>query len=170
MPNLYERPSRLDGPGHFPKGGELESVLDFLDVINDAWTSDASATPTWTASAGTPAIGDGTLGGRYKLLGKTRPFQVRLVWGTTTTGGTAGATWQFTLPGGGTAVSDFDGSGHVFDTSASAIYTLTWRMLASGTVIRVWRNDASPSVEMLNNFITFATGDVLTVSGTVEVT
>lgn len=170
MPNLYVRPDKLDAPGHFPKGAEYEAVLDFLDIINDAWTTDASATPTWTASAGTPAIGDGTLSARYKLLGKTRPFQIRLVWGTTTTGGTAGATWQFTVPGGGTVASDFDGSGHVFDTSANAIYTLTWRVLNGGTVIRMWRNDASPSVEMVNNFITFASGDVIVVSGTIEVT
>jgi hypothetical protein len=58
-----------------------------------AWTS---YTPTWTSDSGTPSIGDGSITGRYKQIGKTVFFNLKLTYGTTTTGG-SGA-WMFTLP------------------------------------------------------------------------
>lgn len=54
-------------------------------------------TPTWTA-AGTPAIGNGSLAGYYLQVGKMVDFKIGLVIGTTTTSGTAGNQWTFSLP------------------------------------------------------------------------
>ncbi len=58
-----------------------------------AWTA---YTPTWTSDSGTPSIGNGSLVGRYKQIGKTVFFNLRLIYGSTTTGG-SGA-WMFGLP------------------------------------------------------------------------
>jgi hypothetical protein len=58
-----------------------------------AWTA---YTPTWTSDSGTPSIGNGSITGRYKQIGKTVFFNLKLTYGTTTTGG-SGA-WMFGLP------------------------------------------------------------------------
>ena len=58
-----------------------------------AWTT---YTPTWTATTSNPSIGDGTLAGRYKAIGKTVAFNIRVMMGTTTTYGSGN--WQFGLP------------------------------------------------------------------------
>jgi hypothetical protein len=62
--------------------------------IDNAWIS---YTPTWTADGvSNPAIGNGSLTGAYKIIGKTCFVRAKLVTGTTTTFG-VGA-WQFGLP------------------------------------------------------------------------
>lgn len=165
----YTRPSTLDAPGHFFTGLDLETLLDFIDVINGAWKSDADTIPTWTAGAGTPAVNTGTLAGRLQALGKTRHFELRLDWGADTTGGTAGQRWEMTIPGGGTAAGSYAGSAWLFDTSAGSNYPLMWKIDSGQTTMRFWRVDASPAVELLNNFITMATGDVLFASGMIEI-
>jgi hypothetical protein len=58
-----------------------------------AWTA---YTPTWTADGTAPAIGNGTLTGRYKQQGKTVFWSLRVVMGSTTTYGSG--TWHFGLP------------------------------------------------------------------------
>ena len=62
-------------------------------AFDGAWTS---YTPSWSTPGTQPSIGDGTLSGAYKQIGKTVFVRVRLVFGTTTTGGTGD--WQFGLP------------------------------------------------------------------------
>ena len=52
--------------------------------------------PTWTSDSSAPVIGNGSLTGRYKQIGKTVFFNLKLTYGSTTTGG-AGA-WMFGLP------------------------------------------------------------------------
>lgn len=154
--------------GELPDADKFTEVSNFMIAETAAWTS---AAPTWTASAGSPSLGNGTLTGRYKRIGKTVDFQLRLTIGSTTTVGTAGAFWSFTIPGGGTSAEVFLGSGWFFDTSAAANYNLTWKIDAGNTTIRTWRNDASPSAEFLNNApVTPATGDLFMLSGTIEIT
>jgi hypothetical protein len=52
---------------------------------------------SWTSSSSPqPSIGNGTLTGNYKLIGKTAFIRVKLNWGTTTSGGTGD--WRFSLP------------------------------------------------------------------------
>jgi len=60
----------------------------------------SSYTVTWTAQSGTqPSIGNGTLTGHYKLIGKTAFVRVKLNAGTTTTFGNATSNaWLFGLP------------------------------------------------------------------------
>ena len=52
--------------------------------------------PTWTAVTTNPALGDGTLTGRYLRIGKTILFTLTLTMGATTTYGTGG--WILSLP------------------------------------------------------------------------
>lgn len=73
--------------------GNLDGFASSSDFPNGAWTE---YYPTWTAESGQPFLGNGTLVGRYKQLGKTVFFNMKLLYGTTTTG--AGAAWMFTLP------------------------------------------------------------------------
>jgi len=61
--------------------------------LSSSWTS---YTPTWTSDATQPTLGDGTLTGAYKVIGKTCFVRVRLVYGTTTNSGTGA--FYFNLP------------------------------------------------------------------------
>jgi hypothetical protein len=53
-------------------------------------------TPTWEASVSNPSIGNGSITGRYKLLGKTMFVNIHFVMGTTTTFGSGN--WRIGLP------------------------------------------------------------------------
>ena len=64
-----------------------------MNGIQAAWDS---YTPTWTAITTNPALGNGTITGRYLRIGKTVMFQIVLTMGSTTTYGTGG--WTFSLP------------------------------------------------------------------------
>ena len=73
---------------------------DFLGISNGsemhynaAWTS---YTPTWTATTSNPAIGNGTLTGRYLLMGKTVYVRIYLQYGSTSTAGSGN--WKWALP------------------------------------------------------------------------
>jgi hypothetical protein len=57
------------------------------------WTT---YTPTWTAVSVNPAINNGTLTGRYLVMGKTCFVRIQMTAGSTTTFGTG--VWSFTLP------------------------------------------------------------------------
>lgn len=73
-----------------PAESGLATATDFS---NTAW---ASYTPTWASDSGTPSIGNGSITGRYKQLGKTVFFNLNLTYGSSTTGGTGA--WTFGLP------------------------------------------------------------------------
>lgn len=154
--------------GELPDSTKFDEITSFMTAATAAWTV---ATPTWTCTAGTPAIGNGTLVGRYRLIGKTKDFEIHLTAGGTTTFGTAGNIFFFTLPGGGTAAETFTGSGFFFDASAGANYALISKIDSGSTTVRLWRADASPSSELLNNSpVVMATSDQIMFSGTVEIT
>jgi len=70
------------------------SLTGSVTNYETAWTS---YTPAWTTDGVTqPVIGDGSLTGAYKQIGKTVFVRVRLYYGTTTTSGTG--TFYFSLP------------------------------------------------------------------------
>ena len=80
--------------------GELvtEALLD--THVRDnllALTTWTSYTPTWTATGGTPTIGNGTLSGEYIEAGELCHVRIRMVMGSTTSiSGTSD--WSFSLP------------------------------------------------------------------------
>jgi hypothetical protein len=61
--------------------------------ITSAWTS---YTPVWTASSINPSIGNGTITGNYKVIGKTCFVRGNLVIGSTSTFGTG--EWYVSMP------------------------------------------------------------------------
>lgn len=61
--------------------------------VSNSWTA---YTPTWSSSGTAPAIGNGTLTGRYIQLGKLVVFRIFWQAGSTTTFGTG--YWTWTLP------------------------------------------------------------------------
>jgi hypothetical protein len=61
--------------------------------IETAW---ASYTPVWTASGTNPVIGNGTIEGYYKLIGKTCFVRGNIAMGSTTTFGTG--EWYVSMP------------------------------------------------------------------------
>lgn len=67
------------------RAGDLDTMTDALSALSDAWTSYSLA---WTSSGTQPAIGNGTLEGRYLRVNKLIAVNMRLVMGSTTTFGT----------------------------------------------------------------------------------
>ena len=65
----------------------------YLGVSMGVW---ASYTPIWTASTTNPVLGNGSLIGRYCVVGKLCTMSVKLVIGSTTTLGTGN--WAFSIP------------------------------------------------------------------------
>lgn len=74
----------VDASGNFTAVG---------NITMGAWVS---YTPTWTSTGSAPAIGNGTLIGRYSIEGKSVTVSISLVFGSTTTAGTG--VYQFALP------------------------------------------------------------------------
>lgn len=73
----------------------VNSLVTSVGSATGAWTP---YTPSWTASSVNPAIGNGTITGRYRQVGKTIDVAVSIVMGSTTTFGTG--EWYVSLPSG----------------------------------------------------------------------
>lgn len=69
------------------RAGDLDTMTDALEALTAVWTS---YTPALTSTAGSPTVGNGTLVGRYRQLGKTVDVRIVLTWGSTTTYGVGG--------------------------------------------------------------------------------
>lgn len=90
-------------------------------------------TPTWTSSGTAPAIGNGTIVGRYARVGKSVIGTVTFVAGSTTTFGTG--SYRFSLPisaagSAGVLIGNCNG----FDASATASSLAVARIQASGAM------------------------------------
>ncbi len=133
----------------------------------NAWTS---YTPTWTSDSSTPSIGNGSLTGRYKQIGKTVFFSLKLTYGSTTTGG-AGA-WMFGLP-----VTAYDAN-YQFAVSILNSGLAWYGAIANGNYKNstshfsiIHQNDTATTVwggVTAGAPFTFGAQDTLTVSGSYE--
>lgn len=72
--------------------GNIDAT-NFVAALSGAFTT---YTPTWTTSGTAPAVGNGTLTGRYWNFGKLVVVRIYLLAGSTTTFGTG--VWSFALP------------------------------------------------------------------------
>lgn len=87
-------------------GNTIPQGFNGANFAGISWTS---YTPSWTAVSGTnPSIGNGTITGRYAVYGKTMFLFIQMTCGSTTTFGSAGVNWKFSLPVGFSAVSGSD--------------------------------------------------------------
>ncbi|MEV0114469.1 hypothetical protein AB0H77_14630 [Streptomyces sp. NPDC050844] len=66
-----------------------------LNAMSGLWQP---YTPVWSADAGTTTLGDGTLLGRYQIVGPTVNIAMRFQWGATSAQSVTDANWSFSLP------------------------------------------------------------------------
>ncbi len=81
--------------------GYLDGVTSAIQTQINAKLTEAltwtTYTPTWTATGGTPSIGNGTLTGKYIRIGKLLHFKIELTFGSTTSVGTT-TVWELGTP------------------------------------------------------------------------
>lgn len=143
---------------------DLSPITNAVDNLLSSWTT---YTPAWAASAGSVSLGNGTLTGRHKTVGKTVHLQVAWLAGSTTTYGTAGAFWTFGLPSGHVAAATAQGACTMLDVGVLE-YGGICRILAGASVVELFR---PVSARVLNNSpFTPGNGDSLSFSLTYEIT
>lgn len=99
----------------------VETALIALDARLDALEAWTAYTPVWGSSGTAPAVGNGTITGRYIKVGKLVFWKVSLVLGSTSTVGTGNYTW--TLPPFAASGSTVDNSTGIYlDNSAGTRY------------------------------------------------
>lgn len=101
--------------------GELKTDTDLtvagyinggLNLTTAAWNS---YTPTWTSSGTAPALGNGTLVGKYAVIGRTYVVSIKITMGPSTTYGTGN--YSFALPvSAATSGTDYPGSAVLLGT------------------------------------------------------
>ena len=131
-----------------------------------AWTT---YTPTWSVSAGSVAIGNGTLTGAYTRIGRTIHFWMLWVAGSTTTFGSGD--YRFTLPVAPRNVANFPfiGAANLTDSGTTESFA-TWRSISAGsqTFDFVAHSGATPFRVGTTVPWTWANGDQIRASGTYE--
>tara|TARA_R110000822_G_C15086447_1_gene470245 strand:- start:217 stop:702 length:486 start_codon:yes stop_codon:yes gene_type:complete len=94
-----------------------------MNGIGEAWTS---FTPVWTAATTNPAIGNGTIQGKFCRVNKLVVAQITATFGSTTTYGSGNFLFQYPVASVA-PTTGFDrilSSGHFFDTNTSNSYQL----------------------------------------------
>lgn len=72
----------------------ISHIVESADSVMSDWVA---FTPSWTATGGTPTIGNGVLEGERRRVGDSAEFKIRLTTGSTTTIGTT-TSWRFSDP------------------------------------------------------------------------
>ncbi|MFI8294430.1 hypothetical protein ACIGCZ_00635 [Streptomyces nigra] len=86
-----------------------QEIRDQFNSMFAAWTS---YTPTWTSSGTAPALGNGTILGRYMKIGRTVICHINMTTGSTSTYGTGN--YSFSLPvQAANAGASYVGSAHL---------------------------------------------------------
>ena len=134
-------------------------------IDTTAWDS---YTPTMTGSGSNPSLGNGTLEGFYKQIGKTVHFRMRWVAGSTTTFGSG--EYRFALPV--TAVSyptmfPINGSVRIEDAGAQS-YNNYLPAFRSTTTLAIYVVGTSNSTVGATTPFTFGNTDFIYVSGSYE--
>jgi hypothetical protein len=126
-------------------------------------------TPTWTATSTNPAIGNGTLEGKYMQFGKMCYVRYRLVIGSTTTTGSGG--WRFSLPFTARTNSINDGApaGGYSEDNAVAGYRIVACSMGSGGTTVCPQNGTGNSDYASNTPFTWGNADYMQFSIIYEV-
>jgi hypothetical protein len=145
---------------------QLNVMGDDIDLIGGAWQT---YVPTYSATGGGAAIGNGTIAGRYKLIGdKTCHVQIKLTMGSTTTYGTGNL--QFTVPTGTmqetTALFPL-GVGLIIDASPTNRY-VCGALVQDSTHVNMFVSGSPGATVQATSPITFTTSDSIYVSFTYE--
>lgn len=124
----------------------------------DIW---ADWTPTWTAVTTNPAIGAGTLDGRYVQRGKTVNATIRMLAAADTTFGTGA--WQFDLPVAAAIAHDQAfGTAHIEDSGTGWEQAVAFYDQSAGVVSLIPAAGGAALVDDTTP-IPWADGDLLTI-------
>lgn len=140
---------------------DIQSLTQVLDALGAPWSS---YTPVWTGSTTNPTLGDTTVTGAYKQIGKTVMFRASFV--TNTTFAQGAGLYSISLPVAASAGAlnqpmTFD----FFDTSAARHYPGIGG--AAGTTVARIRLEAGVTWGA-NAPVALAAGDSWWVTGTYE--
>jgi hypothetical protein len=148
----------------YPTGGDVANVASDDQTTYSA--IDASLgnalttwTPVWSATGTAPAIGNGTITGRYKTFGKWGIATMTMTLGGTSAVGTL--LYRWTLPPGWTLLSTAPvvGSGYAYDSSATTTYDgSVWAVTT--TTVELRTHAATTPMSATVPF-TPATGDIV---------
>lgn len=112
---------------------------------NDMIAGWTAYTPSWTGSTSNPALGNGTIYGRYKVVGKVCTVLVEIVMGTTTTFGTG--FWMVSLPftaaNPASTSSNFAWIGTARAHSATTWYIGATAVTKNGSTMKVHEDSAA---------------------------
>lgn len=152
--------------GHKVTATDIDAILDQIDSVTaPGWTS---YTPSWTASSSNPAIGNGTISGRYRRAsgGDLVHFQLRILMGGTTTYGTG--IWRLTYPSSpapsATALTFMSPCGYAYDSSSGGTYSIVGKSESTYLII----GSGAGNVGTPTQPFTWASGDILTLEGFYE--
>jgi ribosomal protein S8E len=137
------------------------SANGFLQLSSSPHYEENTYTPTWAGASVNPAIGNGSLTGKYTKAGNTVTVNITMTAGSTTTFGTG--TWTFALP-----------------FNASESHALTALMIDTGTAFYIGAAATSTGVVQIDSHggstpvastvpFTWATGDVVIITGTYRI-
>jgi hypothetical protein len=160
------------GAGQRLYAEDLNTIARQIDSLTDpGWTS---YTPTWASSGTAPAIGNGTLTGRYRRAANSDLVIVEItqVWGSTTTNGTGLYNWTLPVTASSAAVTAIvSGSGQV--TNAGDISQPCVSVVATTTQVVVVAGPCPNTATTVNSRggqvgatvpFTFATSDTITLT------
>ena len=148
--------------GHVPTSAEMVThITDNFKAIGDPWTS---YTPSWLGATTNPTIGNGTITGAYRSVGKYTTFRIRILMGTTT--GFGSGSYQLTLPVAAIVVGNPGICGHWNDASLAVPHPV----IAIGSSVSQFRMVSTDSTTYSNPTFPFtlAVGDEIIIGGTYE--
>lgn len=136
------------------------------DGGGSAWST---YTPAWTSTGTAPAIGNGSLVGRYERVGRTVHVSAKVIGGSTTTWGSGH--YVLSLPVAAYEADDGQVLNmQVRDVSSGQLYPGHARILTGGTTASLWVSGPDADLDQLQQggTITLATGDYIRIWGTYE--
>lgn len=138
---------------------QLQLIYDSIET-GWAWTS---YSPAWTATGTAPAIGNGTITGKYFRVGTRITAQIKVNFGSSTTFGTGN--YRFSLPL--TCVASDNLLGIAMGTDAAVANYFAGTAIVTTTTLAVLVSGAATQWGQLVPF-TWASGDSLVIQVTYE--
>ena len=152
--------------GEVPTAAKMNAeIRDVANGLQAVWDSYSVA---WTAATTNPALGNGTLTGRYLRMGKTVIVGIHLVLGSTTTLG-SGA-YSFTLPVGALANTGMRLAA-MLNTTGATNFRSGFSSVLSGTGFQVYLGSGTAGdLDTLTASFpsSLGAGDILDINGVYE--
>lgn len=148
----------------FPTAGDAANVSTDMAALAAAVDTSLGAafgtyTPAWTSTGVAPVVGNGTITGRFKRLGKWGVNRITLTAGGTTTFGTL--LYRFSLPAGWTLsdTTSIYGMASIYDVSVTTAFSGSiWA--ASTTTVSIRTHAATTEASATVPIAVPATGDI----------